>query len=76
MGWMCLIAFQQMIHHIPPWGLFGIFLGGILYTTGVLFFAWERIPYNHAIWHLFVMGGSTVHFFTVLLFVLPLGAVF
>ena len=72
---MCLIAFQQMSNHISPWGLFGIFFGGILYTAGVLFFAWDRIPYNHAIWHLFVLGGSTVHFFTVLLFVLPLGAV-
>lgn len=76
MGWMCLLAFRQMIVVLPPLGLFGIMLGGLFYTVGVIFFAWERIPYNHAIWHLFVMGGSAVHFVTVLLFLLPLGAVF
>lgn len=75
MGWMCLLAFRQMMAALPPWGLAGIIGGGLLYTAGVIFFAWERIPYNHAIWHLFVLGGSTVHFFTILLFVLPLGAV-
>lgn len=75
MGWMCLLAFRQMMDALPAWGLAGIIGGGLFYTFGVIFFAWERIPYNHAIWHLFVLGGSTVHFFTILLFVLPLGAV-
>jgi hemolysin III len=38
---------------------------------GVIFYAWQKLPYNHAIWHLFVLGGSTCHFFAVLLHVLP-----
>ncbi|MCP4357187.1 MAG: hemolysin III family protein [Chloroflexi bacterium] len=75
MGWMCVLAFKEMLHAIPPWGIFGIMLGGLFYTAGVIFYVWERIPYNHAIWHLFVMGGSAIHFFTVLLFLLPLSAV-
>jgi hemolysin III len=75
MGWMCLLAIQQMMNTLSPWALFGILLGGILYTVGVLFFVWERIPYNHAIWHLFVMGGSAVHFLTVLIFLLPLAVI-
>lgn len=75
MGWMCLLALREMVSTFPPWGLVGLFAGGVVYTVGVIFFVWERIPYNHAIWHLFVLGGSTVHFFTILLFVLPFGAV-
>jgi len=75
MGWMCLIAFRQMIVVMPIWGLVGIMLGGLFYTAGVIFYVGERIPYNHAIWHLFVMGGSLTHFTTILVFLLPLGVV-
>jgi hemolysin III len=41
-------------------------LGGLAYTLGVVFYVWKRLPYNHAIWHLFVIAGSTLHFFSVL----------
>lgn len=75
MGWMCVIAFRQMMVVMPAWGLFGIMLGGLFYTAGVIFYVGERIPYNHAIWHLFVMGGSATHFVTILVFLLPLGVV-
>lgn len=75
MGWMCVLAFRQMMVVLPPWGLFGIMLGGFFYTAGVIFYVGERIPYNHAIWHLFVMGGSVAHFVTILVFLLPLGVV-
>ncbi|MCL4265570.1 MAG: hemolysin III family protein [Anaerolineae bacterium] len=75
MGWMCLIAFRQMIVVMPAWGLFGIIVGGLFYTAGVIFYVGERIPYNHTIWHLFVMGGSVAHFVTILVFLLPLGVV-
>ena len=71
MGWMCLIAFKEMANALPPWGLFGILVGGLLYTAGVVFFVWERIPYNHAIWHVFVLGGTVAHFLAVLFFVVP-----
>lgn len=75
MGWMCLVAFRQMMQALPIWGVVGVVAGGLFYTFGVVFYAWERCPYNHAIWHLFVLGGSTVHFITILLFVLPLSAI-
>ncbi|TVQ19105.1 MAG: hypothetical protein EA361_01005, partial [Bacteroidetes bacterium] len=39
--------------------------GGLFYTLGTIFYAWKSLPYGHAIWHLFVMGGSICHFFTV-----------
>jgi hemolysin III len=47
-------------------------IGGLCYTGGVVFYVSKRIPYNHAIWHLFVLGGSVSHFFAMLLYVLPL----
>ncbi|WP_176212510.1 hemolysin III family protein, partial [Bacillus cereus] len=45
--------------------------GGILYSVGAIFFLWEKLPFNHAIWHLFVLGGSAMMFFCVLFYVLP-----
>jgi len=42
-----------------------------LYTAGVGFFSWRKLPYNHAIWHVFVLAGSTCHYFAVLYYVLP-----
>ena len=65
MGWLGVIAFRQMLVNIPPLGVTMLFAGGIVYTLGVIFYAWEKLPYNHAIWHLFVLGGSICHFFAM-----------
>lgn len=65
MGWMGVIAFRQMLVSIPPLGVTMLFAGGIAYTLGVIFYAWEKLPYNHAIWHLFVLAGSICHFFAM-----------
>lgn len=65
MGWMGVIAFRQMLVNIPPLGVTMLFAGGIVYTVGVVFYAWEKLPYNHAIWHLFVLGGSICHFVAI-----------
>ena len=65
MGWMGVLAFRQMLVNIPPLGVKMLFAGGLIYTFGVIFYAWEKLPYNHAIWHLFVLGGSICHFFAV-----------
>ncbi len=62
MGWMGVIAFRQMLVNIPSFGVTMLFAGGIVYTLGVIFYAWEKLPYNHAIWHLFVLGGSICHY--------------
>ena len=70
MGWIGLVAIKPAITHIPVGGLLMMLAGGLLYTFGVFFYANERVPYNHAIWHCFVMGGSAIHFFAVIIYVL------
>ena len=45
--------------------------GGALYTLGIFFFGWKRLPYHHAIWHLFVIAGSTCHYFAILFYLVP-----
>ncbi len=66
MGWLAIIAIKPLWLRVPPWGLFWIIAGGIAYTVGVGFFAARRIPYNHLIWHLFVIAGTTCHYIAVL----------
>ncbi len=71
MGWLAVIAIKPILSLIPPGGLAWILGGGAAYTVGALFFAWERLPFNHTIWHLFVLAGSICHYFAVLFYVLP-----
>jgi hemolysin III len=65
MGWLSIFAYRHMVTHIPPLGVTLLFAGGFVYTLGVLIYALEKVPYNHAVWHLFVMGGSACHFAAV-----------
>lgn len=71
MGWLAMLVIQQIIASIPTGGVILLFAGGLAYTIGVLFFVWKRMPYHHAVWHLFVLAGSACHYFAVLLFVIP-----
>lgn len=70
MGWLGVVAIKPLIAAVPFAGLVWLFAGGFFYTFGVVFFACKRIPYNHAIWHVFVMAGSLCHYFAVLFSVL------
>lgn len=72
MGWLVVIAFKEMLVRVPPGGIALLIAGGLVYTLGVIFYAWEKLPFNHAIWHLFVLGGSICHFFAVLFYILPM----
>ena len=72
MGWLCVFVFREMLVSIPTGGLIWLAAGGVLYTIGVIFYALQKIPYMHAIWHFFVLGGSICHYFAVLLFLAPL----
>jgi hemolysin III len=72
MGWLGVIAFNQLLHAVPLPGLLWLAAGGAAYTIGVIFLAVRRIPFNHAIWHLFVLAGSACHFIAVL-HLLPVG---
>ncbi len=71
MGWLAVVAIEPMTSRMPLAGLGWLAGGGLLYTAGVAFYAWERQRYSHAIWHLFVLGGSVCHFFAVLWYAAP-----
>ncbi len=71
MGWMGVLAFRQFLMNVPPQAVTLLIAGGIVYTVGVIFYAWQRLPFNHAIWHLFVLGGSICHFAAVI-FLIPI----
>lgn len=71
MGWMCVVAAKPMITEIPTGGLIWLAVGGVFYSLGVIFYRWEVLRYNHAIWHLFVLAGSISHYIAILLYVLP-----
>ncbi len=66
MGWLALVAVKPMLLRVPRSGLLWLLAGGVLCTVGVVFYAWKKVPYNHAIWHGFVLAGSTCHYFAVL----------
>ncbi|MBF4257041.1 hemolysin III family protein [Vibrio anguillarum] len=74
MGWLSLVVIYQLALNIEVGGLVLLAVGGLVYSLGVIFYVAKRIPYNHAIWHLFVLGGSACHFFAVYLFVHPVSA--
>jgi hemolysin III len=70
MGWLAVLAVGPLVEALPAVGLAWLVAGGLSYTFGVVFFAWERMPYNHAVWHLFVIAGSACHYVAMLLYVL------
>lgn len=71
MGWLAIIAIKPLYDALPLPGLIWLFAGGLSYTLGVVFYAWDQLRFGHAIWHLFVLGGSICHFFLILLYVIP-----
>lgn len=71
MGWTVVIALRPLMAGIAPGGMRLLALGGIAYTAGVVFYAWRRLRYHHALWHGFVLLGSAAHFFAVLYYVIP-----
>lgn len=67
MGWLAVIAADQLVERVPPIGLALLVAGGVAYTLGVIFFVLDsRLRYAHAVWHGFVVAGSGLHFFAVL----------
>lgn len=71
MGWLVIIAIVPLVKAVAPAGLYWLIAGGLTYSAGTIFYLWEKLPFNHAIWHLFVLGGSICHFFAMLWYVLP-----
>lgn len=72
MGWLIVIAWRSLVETLPTPGMTLLVIGGLLYTIGTIFYVWRAFPFHHAVWHVFVLGGTAVHFFAVLFYVLPL----
>lgn len=72
MGWLVVFVLGGVIRTMGTEGFAWLLAGGISYTLGVIPYLWEKLPYNHAIWHLFVIGGSVCHFLCILWYVLPM----
>lgn len=70
-GWLVIFALRPLVHAIGSRGLLWLAAGGAAYTLGIIFFAFDRIPYFHAAWHLFVLVGSIAHYLTILFYVIP-----
>jgi len=71
MGWLVVIAIGPLVANLDPTGVWLLAAGGLAYTVGTVFYVLKRVPYMHAIWHLFVLAGSVLHFLAVVLFVMP-----
>jgi hemolysin III len=65
MGWVVLVAAKPLVAHVPAGGIAWLVAGGVAYTAGIVFYAWTRLRYSHAIWHLFVLAGSACHYVAV-----------
>jgi hemolysin III len=70
MGWLIVFDFSALVENMANTGLLLLFAGGLFYTVGIVFYAIHKIPYNHVIWHLFVLGGAICHFFMIFFYVI------
>lgn len=70
MGWLVVLDFSALAETMATNGLLLLYAGGLFYTVGIVFYAIHKIPYNHVIWHLFVLGGAICHFFMILYYVI------
>ncbi len=68
MGWLSVLIMDDLVTALPEASIDLLMLGGLLFTFGVVFYVAKKIPYNHAIWHLFVLGGAFSHFLSIYLF--------
>jgi hemolysin III len=71
MGWLVVVGIKPVLTFVPLHGFLWLLGGGLFYTVGVFFFAIKRIPYSHAIWHVFALCGSICHYWAVFFYVLP-----
>jgi len=65
MGWLAVFIAKPLIQNLPTISIVYLACGGLFYTLGVIFYTWKNLPYHHAIWHIFVLGGSICHFLSV-----------
>ncbi len=70
MGWLCIVAIRPLVENLGPTGVWLLAAGGVAYTAGTAFYILKKVPYFHAVWHLFVLAGSTLQFLAIVLFVI------
>jgi len=70
MGWLIVFDFSNLSNALGSNGVLLFIMGGLFYTVGILFYAIHRIPYNHVIWHVFLLAGAISHFFMILFYVI------
>lgn len=70
MGWLIIFDFSNVFAALGSDGILWLYAGGTFYTVGIIFYIVQKIPYNHVIWHLFVLAGAISHFFMIFLYVL------
>lgn len=75
MGWLIIFAIKPLAALIPREGINLLLAGGVLYSSGLIFYAWKRLLFHHAIWHLFVLAGSTCHYFAIYFNTIPYAAI-
>lgn len=71
MSWCIIVASSELFARVPTGALYLLFSGGLVYTLGTIVYSRDSIPYNHALWHLFVLAGSGLHYFAVFLYIIP-----
>ncbi|MGD6775044.1 PAQR family membrane homeostasis protein TrhA [Sutcliffiella horikoshii] len=72
MGWLAVFGWNDITSTVGTGGIAFLVAGGVVYSLGAVFYVWRAFPYHHAVWHVFVLGGTILHFFFVLLYVLPI----
>jgi hemolysin III len=73
LGWLVVVAIKPLLAALPSGGMPWLVTGGACYSVGTIFYLWKRLPYHHAVWHLFVLGGSACHWIAVWGYVVPKG---
>lgn len=73
MGWMVVLSMKPLLANLDPAGIWLLVAGGLAYTVGTIFYVMKKVKYMHAVWHVFVLAGSVLHFLSVLLFVIRAG---
>jgi len=71
MGWLVVVAARQVLAQVPLGALAFLLAGGVIYTLGLVFYAWKRLRFSHALWHVMVVGAATCHYFAIFLYLLP-----
>ncbi len=69
MGWLIVLAWGPLTAQVPAAGITYLVVGGVMYSIGAIFYVWRSFKYHHMVWHLFVLGGSILHFFSIFFYI-------